>query len=204
MSVEKFPSHVEREHSFDEVRSVFGSLNADGFDVNQPSGTTDFSISVRCPVCNAGCGTMKEFAEHIWSAHLLLPSTGSDIGAEHFLRWRSELAGNTYFHYRSGVNKTTPWHRFKTHELSFPSTKKTIKCPACPFSVSNAAGRYIDFVEMVSNHHLSLLRPEKEVVDELRPYRFQILRLYPEFVTHPVFADLDPPRQQSMVWQGSV
>ena len=43
----------------------------------------------------------------------------------------------------------------------------------------------------VATHHLSLLRSEAEVIHELRPYRMQILWLYPEFVTHPIFADLE-------------
>jgi hypothetical protein len=39
-----------------------------------------------------------------------------------------------------------------------------------------------------------MLRPEAEVVAELYPHRMQILRLYPEFVSHPVFADFDQPQ----------
>jgi hypothetical protein len=49
-------------------------------------------------------------------------------------------------------------------------------------------------IDAASAHHLSLLRPEAEVVAELYPYRMQILRLYSEFVSHPVFADFDQPQ----------
>jgi len=42
-------------------------------------------------------------------------------------------------------------------------------------------------------HHLDLLSPEAEAVAELYPYRMEMLRLYPEFVSHPVFADFDQP-----------
>jgi hypothetical protein len=41
------------------------------------------------------------------------------------------------------------------------------------------------------------LRPEVEVVAELHPFRMTILRLWPDFVNHPVFADFDQLPQQS-------
>jgi hypothetical protein len=54
--------------------------------------------------------------------------------------------------------------------------------------------RLLPWSAPASAHHLSLLRSETEVVAELYPYRMQILRLYPEFVSHPVFADFDQPQ----------
>ena len=50
---------------------------------------------------------------------------------------------------------------------------------------------------LIREHHLSFLRPEAEVISELYPRRMAILRLWPEFVTHPVFADFDQFPQQS-------
>ena len=35
------------------------------------------------------------------------------------------------------------------------------------------------------------MRPTEQIIEDLYPFRMQILRLYPDFVTHPIFADFD-------------
>lgn len=201
MRVQQIPHHIESNHSAAEVFSTILELNADGFFVNQPSEAVGFTVSVWCPVCKFDCGTIKDFAEHLWTRHFLLSSAD---GARHFLNWKSELYRRVYKDSRSEVKKLNPWHDDQLRRLDPVMKTDTFHCPACSFSIFNVAfSRRSSEQVLILNHGLSLLRPENAVVAELYPYRFQILRLYPEFVTHPVFADLDPPRQQSMVWQGS-
>jgi hypothetical protein len=153
------------------------------------------TIQVICPACRTASTSMEHFIRHLSTFHLCTPQSG---GSKHFEQWTAYLLQNLDKYYSSArVNKLTPWSSLKIATLS---VKRDFRCPSCPFSVAGVGGygsHQVDKKRAIKEHHLSFLRPEAEVVKELYPYRMQILRLWPEFVTHPVFADFDQPRKQS-------
>jgi hypothetical protein len=126
-----------------------------------------------------GSHGFEQFVEHFWTRHLFLDSMN---GVDHFLRWKSTLKHHVYQTSGASIITLLPWAVLGTR-WSYRETQP-FGCPRCAFSVNYYPGR------LVSDHHLDLLRPQEEVVAELFPVRFQILRLYPEFASHPVFNDL--------------
>ncbi|KAM0722296.1 hypothetical protein Q7P37_001737 [Cladosporium fusiforme] len=190
MDVTGLSRHIEGQHTADQAWTAASDLNDDGFLINQPQGMPGFAVSAMCPICGTGCDTVELFAKHLWTHHLYLDRLN---GVEHFLVWRTKVAASVHSSSRPRVKKMTPWARRRPH--GFYDKPTTFECPwaICNFSVSNVRhmGGSVE-KDLVESHHLSLLRPESEVVAELHPFRFQILRLYPDFITHPVFADFGP------------
>lgn len=197
-------------HDEDEVLAAASKLDFEGLVVITASGPSHMNdpkrglvVVARCPVCNTTSDDISELIAHLWTSHLFLAQSA---GVAHFIAWRSLWAGKVCKEVYSStaasyadVNKLLPWATLK--ELpSYKSYLDTIKCPSCPFSSSSLGGERINPLatqraanDAISAHHLSLLRPEAEIITELYPHRMQILRLYPEFVSHPVFADFDQP-----------
>jgi len=46
-------------------------------------------------------------------------------------------------------------------------------------------------MDTIRGHHLVLLQYDDAANAELYEHRMQVLRLWPEFVSHPIFSDLD-------------
>lgn len=193
LDVRGLSAHLGSQHSIDEVYQSIQDLNTDGFVIGHSNGVPGFVLGVICPVCGVACENVEQFVKHIWSSHLYLASSD---GYEHFVAWRADLAPSVDSFSQARVRKLSPWTQLL--HLGFLAKTSAINCPACSFSV-NFSDDWITRLQeqnLVYNHHLTLLRPINEVVAELYPYRFQILRLYPEFATHPVFADLASPQNQ--------
>jgi hypothetical protein len=216
---DRFLDHVQT-HSVDELHIAMSSSNAGGLAIDlAPISSSHISLGsptphptlrVVCPVCRVTTEGFEQFKEHLWIKHLYLESSG---GSEHFLAWKSEWAKHVPKASRTKIESLSPW--LELDSLGIYGSERDLKCPACPFTV-NQFGKGSDLVakkpvvanhlrvlrshyeitseHSVTTHHLDLLRPEAEVIHELRPYRMQILRLYPGFVTHPVFRDLDQPQ----------
>jgi hypothetical protein len=183
-------------HTKADIEAAKQSLESESLLVEFTASGDRSHIHVLCPVCNTINVSVEQFVRHLSSEHLYAPRSG---GSEHFEKWKACLAQNLekimcrtrYF------NKILPWSSFKVHTLL---AKRDFCCPFCPFSVAGVGRDGPDQrnkERAIEEHHLSFLRPEAEVVRELYPYRMQILRLWPEFVTHPVFADFDQPQHQS-------
>jgi hypothetical protein len=153
-------------------------------------------ISVLCPICNANSDDTDGFIAHFWASHLF-----TEGGADHFILWKSILTGNSAKDQHAKIASLSPWNGFDK-SVTFKSRIDTIQCSSClllfsglhsnSWSATSESQRAA--LSAVSAHHPSLLRPEAEVEADLRPHRMQILRLYPEFVSHPVFADFDEPQ----------
>jgi hypothetical protein len=196
-------------HDRNEVLAAASRLGSDGLVVTTETEPAHMEqskrglvIAMACPICDTVCG---DFTAHLWASHLFLAKSA---GLAHFVAWRNTWAevvckSARYSEGtidRADINSIQPWISLK----GVPGYKHgahTIQCPSCLLSFSGPNGRRIHLSESrdaamnaPSVHHLSLLRPEAEVVAELYPYRMQILRLYPEFVSHPVFADFDQPQ----------
>jgi hypothetical protein len=190
VSVVKLLNHITS-HAREEIEAAKPSLELVGLLV-QCTCEYDITIKVICPVCQTASANMKQFIEHLSSEHLYTPSSGD---WEHFELWRAYLGQHSV----TLAEKLLPWSPI--YETYLPLRKGDIACPSCPFSVANLKLHWTSDQQAkespIREHHLSLLRPEAEVIKELYPHRMQILRLWPEFVTHPVFADLDHPQQES-------
>jgi hypothetical protein len=184
--------HITK-HAKDDVLAAIPELEHEGLIVHHAS-DLGLIITVSCPICNTKSDGMDHFINHLWTSHLFL--AGSE-GADHFRTWKSALAKDTATPYHDSIKGVLPWAVLK---VCFRARTKSIQCPACLLSFSDLNKTYwrTGSRKAVQNgalaHHLSLLGPEAEVVAELYPYRMQILRLYPEFVSHPVFADFDQPQ----------
>lgn len=151
-------------------------------------------INVSCPICNTTSEDIDHFITHLWNRHLFLD--GSD-GADHFIAWRSALIDHACKPYHAGLRAMLPWTTLEKFTY-YPKGVRTVQCPSCSCSFAGLYPWRLPEQETARNaysaHQLALLRPEAKVVAELYPYRMQILRLYPEFVSHPVFADFDQPQ----------
>lgn len=157
----------------------------------QDSAHLGLVINVPCPICNTTSDDMDHFVTHFWANHLFLAGSG---GADHFKAWKSVLIRHT------PNSDLLPWANLRYWVLSRRGLE-TIACPSCLLTFGDSGrSRYRmtnsqrAAMDAIFTHHLSLLRPEAEVIAEVFPHRVQILRLYPEFVSHSVFADFDQPQ----------
>jgi hypothetical protein len=178
-------------HDKEEVDANKPSLELLGLLVQSTPGC-DVTLQVVCPICNTASTDIESFTRHLATAHLYSPQSG---GLEHFETWKVHLSRKLRSDSVPTINRLPPWCSFDRAII----ISESIKCPSCLFSGTEVReyGLDQDKTRAIKEHHLSLLRPEAEVVRELYPYRMQILKLWPEFVTHPVFADLDEPQHQS-------
>jgi hypothetical protein len=192
VSAKKLLHHVAS-HAKEDVEAAKPNLELLGLLIQSTPGY-GFTIQVVCPICHAVSADIEKFTGHLVTSHLYTPESG---GSEHFDNWKACLARNMpkYAIVRHAVAGLLPWSHLRTHK----EYSGSFGCPSCPFSVAGFEGYGLDQEDKrraIREHHLGLLRPEAEVVKDLYPHRMQILRLWPEFVTHPVFADLDHPQQQ--------
>jgi hypothetical protein len=197
IAADKLLAHIIA-HASEDIEADKSSLELEGFLVEcaSPNGIT---VRVICPVCRTVTADAKQFVRHLANDHLHASNSG---GIVHFERWKVYWEENVP-KYALEVRDLLPWSRISY----FPTYKRKLdfQCPCCPFSVRGVGSKeWVPISQdqqakraLVREHHLSLLRPEAEVVAELYPYRMAILRLFPGFVTHPVFADFDQLPQQS-------
>ena len=194
------PGHVTG-HAKDDVLAAIPELEHEGLVVLSTSVSsqqghtyTGLTIAVQCPVCNTMSDDIDQFVTHLWSRHVFLAGTG---GADHFVAWKSTLIETAPGWQRSGLEAILPWTDCKSHWYCPKPGMNTIQCPSCslPFNSGGNPQRNAAMAHLFST---LLLRPEAEVIAELYPHRMQILRLYPEFVSHLVFADLDKPQKNAL------
>jgi hypothetical protein len=197
----ELPDHIA-EHATDDVLTATTILAHEGLVVlpvpsSSQQGVAQFGlvINVPCPICNTTSGDVDQFVTHFWIKHLFLSG-----GADHFISWKSTLIHCTSKPVDGDIKNLQPWANLRYWRPSRRDAR-TVACRSCPLpfgdlGVSSWNPTKIQQAARIaaSAHHLSMLRPEAEVVAELYPHRMQILRLYPEFVSHPVFADFDQPQ----------
>lgn len=134
--------------------------------VIQQMGYDAETVKVICPLCKLLLRNYRGFTAHLQSDHLTTDST-------HLAQFRESVA-----------NVVSPdgliW---ETWGVQYPhwDTMKPMLCPTCGQLASTR--RLAGMVD----HHLQLLDQ-----NEVRPYRWDILRLCPDFGTHPVFDDARP------------
>lgn len=181
ISCDKLFAHLN-DHQPEEIIAAQDSIHFEGFalaDTTVTLGALAPLIQIVCPVCKAAVSNFKQFVHHVWASHLFIDAS---TGPYHFLEWRDTLKRLVRQTSRTSVTDLHPWTAL-TVDLHYSDTK-LFRCPNCRFSSSAYSGN------SARDHHLTLLRPQEDVVAEMYPVRFQILRLYPESATHPVFHDL--------------
>jgi hypothetical protein len=129
---------------------------------------TGVTIGIACPACSTTSSTFEQFRFHLWSSHLFLDSSQ---GAGHFLAWRDALT-----QVRSTFSDIVPWENSVLHR------GQIIRCPQCIHASSELSTG-------LGTQHPGLMKSSEQIVLELSPVRMQILRLYPDFLTHPIFDD---------------
>lgn len=190
--------HIQT-HASEDVEAAKSDLELEGILID---GTSQSGITVRvsCPVCGCISTDAIGFMRHLATEHLQLADCG---GYDHFEEWKAYWHSNVPHYYAANIRSVLPWSYI--HDFIPCDHKRAYQCPSCSFSVLGVGG-YKTFEEakvqrekrtLIREHHLSLLRPDDEVVAALYPHRMAILRLCPGFVTHPVFADFDQLPQQS-------
>jgi uncharacterized C2H2 Zn-finger protein len=195
IATDGFMAHIIT-HASEDIEPAKSSLDLEGFFV-ETTPQHKITVHVVCPVCEFVLLDTKQFARHLADDHLHASNSG---GIVHFEKWKAYWEKNAQ-KFRSQVKELLPWSRIR--DISTYSHKRDYQCPCCPFSVMGAGRWFEDSQDqrdkrtLIREHHLSLLRPEAEVVAELYPHRMAILRICPGFVTHPVFADFDQLPQQS-------
>lgn len=145
------------------------------------------AIDVCCPICNVLSPGLEQFRHHLLASHILYDPV---YGLGHFHAWKNlleQIVQGTDDHSR--VTALQPWTRLDKLDLS---PELIMQCPSCFFFVDDGHNDLITAdMNTIHGHHLALLRSRDVAAAELYPHRMQILRLFPEFVSHPVFDDLE-------------
>lgn len=125
------------------------------------------AVRVVCPICKYSCNDHAAFENHMDETHL--------VGKQqsHFQHWRD------YARSRNGwkiSEKFKPWTYWE------PQTERDacgpFRCPSCDFRTRVWV--------CATKHHIGMLADSEKI----RPYRREILKLYPDFATHPVWNDM--------------
>ena len=173
--LDAFHAHLET-HDVADLRAASSNASFDGlvFDILTSPGIHDavaprVRIRVACPACSDVCPSFENLKTHLWERHLFLDPLH---GVEHFLGWQSHL---TQF----GVATLHPW---TNPSLSFGKEHRA-QCPTCDYFITSYQ------TVPPGAQHPDLIKPSKQINSELKHVRMQILRLYPEFLGHPIFDD---------------
>jgi hypothetical protein len=176
-SLEFFLSHLQG-HEVEDVHAarLNRSFESLAFNFTFVSGigdaaVTGVTIGIACPACSSISSTFEQFRLHLWSSHLFVDSSQ---GAGHFLAWRDALT-----QVRGTFSGIVPW------ENSMLYHRQIIQCPQCTHSVSDSSVAST----ALGTQHPGLMKPLDQIVLALGHVRMQILRLYPEFLSHPIFDD---------------
>ena len=134
--------------------------------VIQQMGYDAETVKVICPLCELLLHDHGEFAAHLQSVHLTTDSA-------HLTKFQESVANIIY---KNGYQRDVIWYPWWVERGC--DTIKSMVCPTC----GQPASTQVDRID----HHLQLLPDQNGV----RPYRWDILRLCPDFGTHPVFDDV--------------
>lgn len=175
-----FPAHLET-HDVNDLRAASSNACFDGlvFDVMASPGNFDivvpgFRIREACPACSGFCPSFENPKMHIWERHLFLDPLH---GARHFLDWQSCLVP-------FGVATILiPWANLR---LLFGKEQRA-QCPTCDHCITESLFKSNPVLQ--DAQHPDPVKPAELINLELTHVRMQILMLYPDFLSHPIFDD---------------
>lgn len=175
-------------HSFDQLNQTREKLVGCGYELQAlPScdtGETDISeiaIRIKCPACKTKSKNAEEFRHHLETDHLLAPGA-----AEHFHTWRRDVRSKVLKEDENRFDRQPCWSGLRevTRRRAEGNGRGYARCsfPSC------------SFVETWNcKEHPSFLRTAEEITLHLAPYRLEILRHYPEFLTLFIFREANSP-----------
>lgn len=172
-----FIGHL-RTHTFDELYDYIHELRSEGYRIMQTPHALvsssfelnatkeierDISIHVlaECPLCSEFFESLDSLHNHIDELHVI-----SEDQQEHYRLWKAHLQHSEKF--KPGYRFASPWKVWNARKCI-----KKLVCPGCQYKERCYFG---------IEHQISMLADSKT----LRPYRRAILKLYPDFATHPI------------------
>ena len=138
------------------------------------------SILVLCPICESQYADHQEFYTHIVEVHVLRTARHFHIWTDHV--WKMLVVSG--YEFLSPLPKRDPayvWKAWRFALLSLDTVNLDLRCPECNVAEVVEDGRPV-------MHHLTILAESAY----LARYRRQILALFPDFGSHPVFEDIFP------------
>ncbi|XTI87392.1 hypothetical protein V2W45_412488 [Cenococcum geophilum] len=160
LDILKMQSHLLG-HTMNERLEETAAIQQMGYDTE--------TVKVICPLCKLLLRNHGGFTAHLQSVHLTTDST-------HLAQFRESVAGilcNVFS--PNGLS----WETWRVQYYHWNTTESML-CLTCG-QPALARGQLGEI-----DHHLQLLTKP----DEIRPYRWDILRLCPDFGSHPVFDDV--------------
>jgi len=124
------------------------------------------SIAIICPVCGHPCTDHRTFRSHLQSQHLL--KQGEDA---HYEAWKHYAQATATWTKKQDFNVLQAWRVLDV-------AQKELQCPSCDYATDPNRNCIVD-------HHLDMLVGS----EVLRPYRCEILKLYPGFVDYKIWSD---------------
>jgi hypothetical protein len=190
---EKVSAHL-LEHLPIELESAQDGLAMNGYEIgvapdtialsNDPLLTSSVHVQIRCPACGVRSDDDAEFRHHIETSHMLARSPGM---REHFETWRADVMSRSLKVLIDRVFRRPCWlDRASYHDRhgrnsvfkSCGVPQKKCSYPTCSFYPSST-----------NEEHPGFLRPAEEILTGLWPHRAQILRHFPQFISHPMFQE---------------
>lgn len=171
------------QHDVDEVYNEelylreMGYLAISTTDASFTGNLASFTFRIQRPICPACSDSHEHFKHHLWSTHLF---HDADTGLQHFLAWQKVLVHSTYKEQHKGIAASPPWKNVRPVIMS---KIDHLSCDHCSFETT-----WRPYGGLITNHP-SFMRPDEDIKKELVPYRMQILRLYPDFESDPIFDD---------------
>ena len=183
VSLTSFQSHA-LSHSQAEIESMAANLGSAGYAlIELPQQATEsqegtnatgspfqgpiLAIQILCPMCGVGFSKHEGLQFHIDETHLVAQDQ-----QKHFKYWRDYC--ESYVFRALLPQQLKPWEEWNI----FDFVCHTLVCSHCNYSTKE--GKDSDVY-----HQKSMLAN----LDEIKPYRWKILALYPQFSSHPVWSD---------------
>jgi hypothetical protein len=172
------------------LESVQDKLASDGYEILfGPNEVTlsagahyAISVQIRCPACKVRCENDTKLREHIETVHMLSRLPGM---LEHFGKWREAILSWTTKLYADQILSCPCWLEPESRQCwlairsDFRFGRKARKC-----SYSTCT-----FIWEERGCHPSFWRPAEEIAKDLWLHRVEILRHYPQFITHTMFRE---------------
>jgi hypothetical protein len=183
---EKVSAHLLA-HFQIQLEGVQDELANDGYEIQFLSDviglSTDHpnksSVQIKCPACGVLSEDDTKFRHHLETSHMLAKSPGM---REHFETWRKDIMSGCREDLISELSRCPCWLTRERYSIGFDRLDILDKGQKCSYSTCS-------FYGCRHNSHPSFVRPTEEIAKDLWLHRVEILRHYPQFITHPMFEE---------------
>lgn len=168
---------LKKLHYVFERSGTVDDTDAQPTDESSSPSASDHIVAVRviCPVCQHKCEDRKVFATHLIVTHIMQRSAEAHRRFDTRIKPRLIIEGND-----ESIDRQTRRIEHTLYDWLACIRGSGSKCPLCD-----------GFPYTCTCKTSPLIRSEEEIIQELRPHRQQILRLFPAFVKlGSVFSDV--------------